>query len=73
MSVSVPRQCSESEFSCTSGRCIAGRWKCDGDHDCADGSDEASHKTTATKHTLRDANSHLLVKTHLFEIKVGHL
>jgi len=40
LSLSEPRQCSESEFSCTNGRCIAGRWKCDGDHDCSDGSDE---------------------------------
>lgn len=40
LSLSVPRQCSESEFACTNGRCIAGRWKCDGDHDCSDGSDE---------------------------------
>jgi low density lipoprotein-related protein 2 len=35
-------ECSEHEFKCRkSGRCIHGAWKCDGDADCMDGSDEA--------------------------------
>ena len=33
--------CSEHEFKCKSnGRCVLGAWKCDGDKDCSDGSDE---------------------------------
>ena len=33
--------CPENQFKCRSnGRCILGAWKCDGDKDCADGSDE---------------------------------
>ncbi|XP_023813795.2 uncharacterized protein LOC101157458 isoform X4 [Oryzias latipes] len=34
-------QCHSMEFHCGSGECIHGSWKCDGDADCLDGSDEA--------------------------------
>ena len=34
--------CQEGEFNCTSGICINASWKCDGDIDCDDGSDEQS-------------------------------
>lgn len=34
-------ECSEEEFHCvTDGTCIPERWRCDGDKDCEDGSDE---------------------------------
>ena len=33
--------CVTDEFSCvSSSKCIPGRWACDGDEDCSDGSDE---------------------------------
>ncbi|KAG8452515.1 hypothetical protein GDO86_004341 [Hymenochirus boettgeri] len=36
-----PPQCHPGEFACKNSRCIQERWKCDGDNDCLDNSDEA--------------------------------
>ncbi|XP_042180439.1 low-density lipoprotein receptor-related protein 1-like isoform X1 [Oncorhynchus tshawytscha] len=36
-----PPQCQPGEFACKNNRCIQERWKCDGDNDCLDSSDEA--------------------------------
>ncbi|KAF7468058.1 Hypothetical predicted protein [Marmota monax] len=39
---SAPAACSPtSQFACRSGECIHLGWRCDGDHDCKDKSDEA--------------------------------
>lgn len=37
-----PPQCQPGEFACKNNRCIQDRWKCDGDNDCLDNSDEAA-------------------------------
>ncbi|XP_011894048.1 PREDICTED: low-density lipoprotein receptor-related protein 1B [Cercocebus atys] len=38
----LPRICKAGEFRCKNRHCIQARWKCDGDDDCLDGSDEDS-------------------------------
>lgn len=36
-----PKQrCKEDDFKCGDGTCITHKWKCDGDPDCPDSSDE---------------------------------
>ncbi|XP_063092586.1 low-density lipoprotein receptor-related protein 8 isoform X4 [Cavia porcellus] len=46
---SAPAACAPStQFSCRSGECIYLGWRCDGDHDCKDKSDEADCPVLAT-------------------------
>lgn len=40
-----PRNCSNSQFQCDNGHCITGSWRCDGDFDCRDHSDERNCTT----------------------------
>lgn len=36
------KTCPPDEFQCTSGQCILQKWKCDGEKDCYDGTDEST-------------------------------
>lgn len=38
--MSASQSCTKQEFRCRSGKCIRGSWRCDGDKDCDDNSDE---------------------------------
>lgn len=41
LSHTAKRTCADSDFTCDNGHCIPERWKCDGEEECPDGSDES--------------------------------
>lgn len=40
MHVTVPPTCGPNEFQCKTDQCVHSAWKCDGEVECEDGSDE---------------------------------
>lgn len=44
-----PQTCTLKDFLCANGDCVSSRFWCDGDFDCADGSDEVGNFATSNK------------------------
>ena len=44
-----PTPCEPNEFQCNNGKCAQKIWRCDGDDDCGDNSDEANCRKLANR------------------------
>uniref|UniRef100_A0A158QWS6 EGF-like domain-containing protein n=1 Tax=Nippostrongylus brasiliensis TaxID=27835 RepID=A0A158QWS6_NIPBR len=56
--------CGTAQFSCD-GRCVPLKWKCDGETDCADGSDELSFCARCASDEFRCQSGRCLPKSYL--------
>ena len=45
----APATCAVTDFKCGTGQCVPKKWRCDGDGDCRDKSDEVACGTMTTK------------------------
>ncbi|KAF7244397.1 Low-density lipoprotein receptor-related protein 8 [Varanus komodoensis] len=61
--LSAKKTCAETDFTCNNGHCIPSRWKCDGEEECPDGSDES--EATCSAHSPKSDHSEDKTILHL--------
>ncbi|XP_074648856.1 atrial natriuretic peptide-converting enzyme-like [Tubulanus polymorphus] len=54
----VQKACPEDHFKCDDGRCLPKRWRCDGNQDCEDNSDETTQCASCDKLSEYQCKSH---------------